>query len=238
MFHCFNDLNNVDEYIFLLGNELNPVKSFLNVKIQSISIGKNGECNSFDSQGRFISRSDEIISITVKYSLSNNGSLDFSPLKSSVGMDSSGNPAIKEFMILEGFPGGTLKTHATCVVDDSFIEDGSDACGKAMVIKKGESYGVTQDISVKFPLSESAIEHMHRGYISNSEYILLNIKLSVNKLISEGSADVVSLVLQKSLWGSNGVYHSPVFIYTAPTSSEYTCDLTMYTIKKPSQITL
>eukprot|EP01036_Dinobryon_divergens_P030386 gene30386-39624_t len=91
----------------------------------------------------------------VKYSITNSGSSDFTPPIGYSGIaECSQKPAVYKFLQLSGLlsSGDTTISlkYITCVVDD--IAAGGNACGAAqsgMVIGRGRSFGVSQDLTAE-----------------------------------------------------------------------------------------
>ena len=88
----------------------------------------------------------------VKYSITNSGSSDFTPPLGYNGIaECSQKPAVYNFLQLTGLLSSGDTTiplkYVTCVVDDTAA--GDNACGAAqsqMVIGKGRSFGISQDL--------------------------------------------------------------------------------------------
>eukprot|EP01036_Dinobryon_divergens_P027958 gene27958-36826_t len=157
----------------------------------------------------------------VKYAIYNSGVDDFVPSITSgyIGEADCHKPAIFKFLTLEGLiPGGApLTKFATCVVDDELA--GADACTAAasgMKIRAGKSFGGTKVVSVKFAISDTDFSTL----LSTNPTTTLDLKLSVNPLISNGAAAEVSVSRGSELsihnWLDPAVFPDPVVLFGGP----------------------
>ena len=140
----------------------------------------------------------------VKYAIYNSGVDDFIPAATTasdyIGEADCHKPAIFKFLSLEGLipGGGLLSKYATCVVDDELA--GADACTAAasgMKIRAGKSYGGTKVVAVKFAIADADFS----TFLNLNSATTLDLKMSVNPLISNGAVAEVLVYLQ----GKRGV---------------------------------
>lgn len=178
--------------------------------------------------------------VKLQYSITNSGDIDFTPPPGFFGWAACYTPAIFKFLHLNIQGGedssGTavaidLNQFATCVIDDSDSVDAATCMvpktndqqqrpQQTMVIyRKGGTYGSSMIVYAKFALTP-----VQYTALSNSESNLLTFTLSVNTDISPGTAGVVSGVdgsqLSGITWKTNGTYHDPIDIYTAPVCAQ------------------
>jgi len=158
----------------------------------------------------------------VKYSIKNSAANDFIPPPGYNGhAECAQKPAVYKFLQLDGLlsSGDTIipLKYATCVVDD--VAAGSDACGVAqtgMIIGSGRSFGVSQDLIVKFLLTQNQLSEL----LSTDPNKILNVQLSVNPLIAGGAPFTAYVKLENKLTDANllspTVFPPPVIIYTDP----------------------
>lgn len=159
----------------------------------------------------------------VKYVIYNSGQDDFDPASSTVGYVGEADchkPAIFKFLSIEGLiPGGApLSKFITCVVDDQLA--GADACATAtssgMKIRAGKYFGGTKVVSVKFAIAETDFTTL----LGLAATTTLDLKLSVNPLISNGAAGEVSVSRGTELsnynWLDPAVFPDPVVLYRGP----------------------
>ena len=175
------------------------------VFVTEVSIQKK-EYKPYDADGCTQSGDKETkIYAVVKYALHNSGSDDFVAAAPNgfVGEASCHKPAIFKFLTLEGLIDGvTLSKYATCVVDDDLA--GQDACSIAsgatgMKIGAGKSYGRKNVVSVSFPIATGDFSNL-KNYAADK---ILNLKLSVNPLISNGVAGEESVAKGSELTAQN-----------------------------------
>lgn len=158
--------------------------------------------------------------MNVKYSITNTGSVDFRPPQGYSGHAECPNyPAIYKFLVLDvGELNPIPPKYVTCVVDDGFA--GSDPCVSSvaaipgMIIRVGQSFGVTQDITAQFVLTStqiSALKDLNPNQV-------LNIKLFINPLIAGGTPGSISVTVGSQFntfnWLSPDVF-PPLYVLSA-----------------------
>jgi hypothetical protein len=204
-----------------------PYSPFLDVNIKEIAIRKRS-LQPFLPNGCVDPDGGAAITqyyATVKYSITNSGSSDFTPSPAYDGFaECSPKPAVYKFLQLSGLLSSGDTTiplmYITCVVDD--IAAGGNACGAAqsgMVIGYGRSFGMSQELTAKFFLTQSQFSAL----LSTNPDQILDVKLSVNPLIADGSPGTASLKLGGKLnnadWLAANVFPPPVVIYSDSTSN-------------------
>ena len=157
----------------------------------------------------------------VKFSIYNSGQDDFDPASTTVGYIGEADckkPALFKFLSFEGLiPGVSYSKYATCVVDDELA--GADACTTAtsgMKIRAGKFFGGNKVISVKFAITDSDMTTL----LGIAAATTLDLKLSVNPLISNGDAGEVFVSRGSELstynWLDPTVFPPPVVLYSGP----------------------
>lgn len=204
-----------------------PQSAILDVKIKEIAIRKRS-VQPFLPNGCVDPAGGAAVTqffAAVKYSITNSGSSDFTPSPGYNGIaECSRKPAVYKFLQLSGLLSSGDTTiplkYVTCVVDD--VTAGGNACSAAqsgMVIGYGRSFGMSQDLTANFDLTQSQFSAL----LSTNPDQILNVKLSVNPLIADGSSGTASLKLGSALndanWFAANVFPSPVVIYTDSTSN-------------------
>ena len=139
--------------------------------------------------------------------------------------------AIFKFIAIDGLINGKqFKKYQTCVVDDDLAA--LDACSVAklaegMLIRKGQSFGRTREVSVTYPLTDAEFQSL----LDEASDYVFDLKLSVNSLISEEEASLISVVkginhLNMFDWFNENVFPSPVILYSAAPSTFATGQIT------------
>jgi hypothetical protein len=198
--------------------------SLLEVSISEVS-NQQGAVKPFDKDGCPATTGGPSVTkfyAVVKYIIHNSGN-EFSPSPAYKGEASCHKPAIFNFLNLEGLiPSVKLSRHATCVVDDELA--GEDACASSisnnMTIRSGKSYGSTKTVSVKFTIADSDFATLNNADATTK----LDLKLSVNSLISPGVSHEVSVLKGSELgsvdWFNPTVFPAPVILYSVFTQSQ------------------
>ena len=203
-----------------------PTSPLLEVYISEVSIQK-GAVKPFDKDGCPSNTGGPSVTnyyAVVKYMIHNSGDADFSPPSAYKGEAACHKPAIFDFLYLEGLiPSVKLSKFATCVVDDELA--GEDACAASsiadgMTIRYAKSYGRTKAVSAKFKIDGKDFATLFNSAATTQ----LDLKLSVNSLISPAAVSAQVSVLKGSSLGSAdwlnpAVIPKPVVLYSAPTST-------------------
>eukprot|EP01036_Dinobryon_divergens_P032508 gene32508-42114_t len=162
--------------------------------------------------------------IIAEISVLNTGTEIFIPPTSFVGTADCFKTAIYDFYQLD-FPGGPYSRHATCLTDDSYYatakQNGASTCSESLTksgIKQGGGYGLLRKVTVKFPMSATQFMALN----GTGSGTAVTVKLSVNPSITDGSPDTITLLnvtdtLGNIEWKKDGIFHSAINIYTAPT---------------------
>eukprot|EP01036_Dinobryon_divergens_P024271 gene24270-32706_t len=212
----------------LRGLQSSPT-SLLEVHISEFSIQK-GAVKPYDKDGCPSNTGGPSVTkyyAVIKYIIHNSGD-DFSSASAYKGEASCHKPAIFNFLHLEGLiPSVKLSRHATCVVDDELA--GESACASStangMTIRSGKSYGSTKTVSVKFTIADSDFATLYNAAATTK----LDLKLSVNSLISPAVSGEVSVLLGSKLgsvdWFNPAVFPAPCGLLA---SSRLTTTTSMY----------